>query len=625
MTIKSLNTVRDYIKFNEFQKPKDYFVICPHTNIKVSNIDFRKNLDKINYYLIVQKKHKKGSIICTLIENSLSSIHLMLGIMYSGMIQVPLNIVAGDEQLSYVVNHSDAKIIFVSSKYLDLAQRITSKISRDIEIFEINKDTFVNQLDAPEKIIPEVEGPDYVIAHGRRFAKDEVPYEEIKVDIDQHDPALLIYTSGTTGKPKGVMLSHNNILAGGKNVVLSHKINTNDRALCVLPLFHINGAIVTIIGPLISQSSLVLCERFSVTNFWKFISKFKCTWFSVVPTIISALLNKSSGNEINGLDLSCLRFGRSASAALAPETHKKFEEKFKTTMIETMGLTETCAPILSNPLPPGKIKYGSPGIPYGNKVKIVDKKLKDVTRKTIGQICVKGPNVMKEYYKNPKETKKCFIDDWFLTGDLGFMDEENYVFVQGRIKELIIKGGENISPREIDDVLYKHPSVIEAAAFAVPCSHYGEKIEAGVVLNDKKSLKENDLIMHCKQFLGDFKSPSKIHFFDKLPKGSSGKIQRFKIKNMIDEKEGPKVRKLAIQKAKYVLDEHEACDSKLRSFVGYIILSIIAFIFLAILTIKYEWTFMISIFFHLFAIFREYGVIIIIVAVLLWILHKFKP
>jgi len=395
----------------------------------------------------------------------------------------------------------------VSSKYLNLAQKITANIPHDIEIIEINKDSFVDQL--------------------------ENTHKAIEVDIDQHDPAFLIYTSGTTGKPKGVMLSHSNILAGGKNVMLSHKINTNDRALCVLPLFHINGAIVTIMGPLVSQSSLVLCERFSVTNFWKFISKFKCTWFSVVPTIISALLNKFSEDEINSLDLSSLRFGRTASAALAPETHKKFEEKFKTTMIETMGLTETCAPILSNPLTPGKIKYGSPGIPYGNKVKIVDKKLKDVTRNTIGQICVKGQNVMKEYYKNPEETKKSFIDDWFLTGDLGFMDEENYVFVQGRIKELIIKGGENISPREIDDVLYKHPSVIEAAAFAVPCSHYGEKIEAGVVLNNKKSIKEEDLIIHCKQFLGDFKSPSKIHFLKEMPKGSSGKIQRFKIKSLI--------------------------------------------------------------------------------------------
>jgi len=204
MTIKSLNTVRDYVKFNELQKPKNYFVICPHTSIKVSNKDFRKNLDKINYYLTVQKKQKKGSIICTLIENSLSSIHLMLGIMYSGMIQVPLNIIAGEEQLSYVVNHSDAKIIFVSLNYLELAQKITSKASRDIEIIKINKDTFVDQLETSQK--------------------------EIKVDIDQQDPALLIYTSGTTGKPKGVMLSHNNILTGGKNVSLSHNIKTNDRA-----------------------------------------------------------------------------------------------------------------------------------------------------------------------------------------------------------------------------------------------------------------------------------------------------------------------------------------------------------------------------------------------------------
>ena len=197
MTIKSLNTVRDYVKFNELQKPKNYFVICPHTNIKVSNKDFRKNLDKINYYLTVQKKQKKGSIICTLIENSLSSIHLMLGIMYSGMIQVPLNIIAGEEQLSYVVNHSDAKIIFVSLNYLELAQKITSKVSRDIEIIEISKDTFVDQL--------------------------ETPYEEIKVDIDQHDPALLIYTSGTT-----LNQVHLNLLINFQKLVTekrSHKTN----------------------------------------------------------------------------------------------------------------------------------------------------------------------------------------------------------------------------------------------------------------------------------------------------------------------------------------------------------------------------------------------------------------
>jgi acyl-CoA synthetase (AMP-forming)/AMP-acid ligase II len=507
MSEKLLQTVRDYIYYNELQKPKEDFVICPHSNIKISNESLRKNLDKIHLFLTSKKNQTKGSIICTLIENSLSSIQLMLGIMYSGMIQVPLNLIAGEEQLSYVVNHSGAQILFVSSKYIDLAQKIIANVSRNIEIIEIDKNIFVDQLEG---------------TNNEKIWK-----------IDQDDPALLMYTSGTTGKPKGVMLSHKNILAGGKNVALSHKLKTNDRALCVLPLYHINGAVVTVLGPLVSQSSLILCERFSVTNFWKFISTFNCTWFSIVPTIISSLLNKFSAEEINSLNLSHVRFGRSASAALAPETHRQFEEKFKITMIETMGLTETCAPILSNPLPPGKIKYGSPGIPYGNKVKIVDSELQDVPRNTVGQICVKGANVMKEYYKNPEETKKSFIEDWFLTGDLAIMDSEDYVFVRGRIKELIIKGGENISPREIDDVLYQYPDVIEAAAFAMPCSHYGEKIEAGVVVKNKMSLKSEDLILHCRKYLGDFKTPSKIHFLDELPKGPSGKIQRFKIKDLI--------------------------------------------------------------------------------------------
>jgi len=342
-----------------------------------------------------------------------------------------------------------------------------------------------------------------------------------------------MYTSGTTGKPKGVMLSHENILSGGKNVQISHELKSKDKALCVLPLYHINGLIVTVIGPLVSQSSLVICEKFSATNFWKYISKFKCTWFSVVPTIISSLLNKYSHEEINSLDFSSIRFGRSASAALAPETHKNFEQKFKIKMIETLGLTESCAPILSNPLPPKKSKYGSSGIPYGNKVMIADSKFNEISRNTVGQICIKGKNVMKKYYKNPEETKKSFYKDWFLTGDLGFMDEESYVFVKGRIKELIIKGGENISPREIDDVLYQHPAVLEAAAFATKCEHYGEKIEAGIVLKKNHEVMENELIKHCENLIGKFKSPNKIHFLSELPKGPSGKIQRFKIQDKI--------------------------------------------------------------------------------------------
>ena len=373
-------------------------------------------------------------------------------------------------------------------------------------MIEIEKDSFVNKLDNQKKNL---------------------------AVITKSSNCLLMYTSGTTGKPKGVMLTHDNVINGGKNVMISHKLTSSDKAMCVLPLYHINGLIVTVMGPLVSQSSLVLSEKFSVTNFWKHIDEFNCTWFSVVPTIVSSLLNKYSEKDLINYNISSIRFGRSASAALAPETHKNFEKKFKIKMIETMGLTETCAPILSNPQSPNPIKYGSPGIPYGNDVRILNEKYEEVERNIIGQICVRGKNVMKEYFKNPHETKKSFYKDWFLTGDLGLMDDDNFVFVKGRIKELIIKGGENISPREIDDILYQHPNILEAAAFGVTCDHYGEKIEAGVVLKNKGNTSEEEILNHCKNLLGNFKSPNKIHFFEELPKGSSGKIQRLKISELI--------------------------------------------------------------------------------------------
>ena len=501
-----LETVRDFIDFNSDKNPNLDFITCPNTRKKISNKSLKKNLEKISCYLTVEKKQKKKSLICTLTENSLSGIQLMLGIMYSGMIQVPLNLVAGEDQLAYIIEHSESKILFSTKSNLDLAKRVIKKSNSDVDLIEIDKDDFVDQL---------------------RDQNEEL------CDLKKSNNALLMYTSGTTGKPKGVMLTHDNILNGGKNVLISHELTPLDKALCVLPLYHINGLIVTVMGPLVSHSSLVLSEKFSATNFWKHIEEFKCTWFSIVPTIVSSLLNKYSEIEFKLLDTSSIRFGRSASAALAPETHKKFEEKFKIKMIETMGLTETCAPILSNPPSPNPIKYGSPGVPYGNEVKILDEKFNEVERNSIGQICVRGKNVMKEYYKNPIETKKSFHNDWLLTGDLGLMDSDNFVFVKGRIKELIIKGGENISPREIDDVLYQHPDILEAAAFGDDCSHYGETVKAGVVLKNKDSVSEKDLIEHCSKILGKFKSPDNIYFFDELPKGSSGKIQRLKIKDQI--------------------------------------------------------------------------------------------
>ena len=248
MKEQDLKTVKDYIQFNKQKNPEKSFIICPQTKIEITNNALLTSVKKI-LYLLRSKKQKKGSVICTLIENSLSSVQLMLGIMSAGLIHTPLNLIAGEDQLSYIVDHSDTNIIFASEGQYQLAKKILLNCNREIEIIKINKDTYVENLD-------------------NNFEKEVG-------NIEENDPALLMYTSGTTGKPKGVILSHKNIISGGHNVRISHELNHLDKALCVLPLFHINGLIVTVLGPLVSQSSVVLCERFSVTNFWIFLSKFR--------------------------------------------------------------------------------------------------------------------------------------------------------------------------------------------------------------------------------------------------------------------------------------------------------------------------------------------------------------
>jgi len=274
-----------------------------------------------------------------------------------------------------------------------------------------------------------------------------------------------------------------------------------------------------------------MTARFSVSRFWQQAEKAKVTWFSVVPTIISHLLHGDSAPS----QATCarLRFGRSASSALAVETQSAFQDRFRVPIIETMGLTETAAQILSNPLPPGVRKIGSPGIAHGNEVCILTPQLERAAAMQQGEIAVKGPNVMREYLNNPDATADAFAGEWLRTGDLGHIDSDGYVYVTGRLKELIIKGGENIAPREIDEVLYSEPDVIEAAAFARPCKSYGETVEAAVSVKPGSALSEKDLIALCQRRLGSFKAPENIHFLDELPKGPSGKIQRLKLAALI--------------------------------------------------------------------------------------------
>jgi len=361
------------------------------------------------------------------------------------------------------------------------------------------------------------------------IAPDEASDAPISASVNEEGDALMMYTSGTTGVPKGVVLANRSVIAGGQFVSEAHALTAADRVLAVLPLYHINAQIVTATAPLVHGGGLVLTHRFSVSNFWDLVDRYRCTWLNVVPTIISYLLN-GPDPFVEGLDTSRVRFCRSASAPLPPSQHRAFEEKFKIGVIETMGLTETAAPCFTNPLDPGRRKIGSPGQAFGNEAKVVDAEGNTLPPEAPGEIMVRGPNVMKGYYKAPEETVKALTSDgWLHTGDLAYVDKEGFFFITGRIKELIIKGGENIAPREIDEALLKHPSVLEAAAVGIPDEHYGQEIIACVVLKPGEPCGEEELREFCRKELGPYKTPKTFRFLSELPKGPSGKVQRLKL------------------------------------------------------------------------------------------------
>lgn len=503
-----MNTLRYMIDCQAKEYRDKVFMIAPEPGLFLTYEQLKFDSEQLGKYLM-RRGLSKGDKVSFMLSNGYQTAKIFLGSMYAGLVAAPLNLMAQPSLLEYVLNHSDTRLVFFQEAYRPVLEKALLNVERDILTVSIDIDA--------ENILP----------NDADYSKFILP------DVNEEDDALLLYTSGTMGRPKGVILTHKNLMAGGRFTTMAHALTGKDRALCSLPLYHINGEVVTTIAPLISGGSVVMPHKFSRSNFWKLISDFQCTWFSVVPTIISYLCCDESQKD-ESLNLERLRFGRSASSALPPSLHKTFEEKFKVSIIETLGLTETAAPVFSNPIDPAKRKYGSPGVPVGNEAKIIDNNGNEVPRGRSGEIMIRGDNVTKCYYKEPELTAKAIESDgWFHTGDLGYMDKDGFVFVVGRIKELIIKGGENIAPREIDEALYKHPAVLDAGAVGIPDVQYGENIMVCVVLKPNMMATEKELYRHCREHLGEFKTPGVIKIVEELPKGPSGKVQRLKLRELL--------------------------------------------------------------------------------------------
>lgn len=336
------------------------------------------------------------------------------------------------------------------------------------------------------------------------------------------DVCLFLHTSGTTSRPKLVPLTHGNLTTSIRNIAGHFQLSPSDASLVVMPLFHVHGLIGATLSTLSSGGTAIVPPRFSAGSFWPTARKHRATWYSAVPTIHQVLISRADADEAPRQ--SHFRFIRSCSSALAPATLAQLEDRFSAPVLESYAMTEASHQMTSNPLPPAVHKPGTVGRGANVDVAIMDEAGNLLPVGTPGEVVVRGPNVTRGYHNNPEANATAFTNGWFRTGDRGVMDSEGYVTLIGRIKELINRGGEKISPLEVDAALLTHPAVAEAASFAAPDPKYGEEVHAVVVLKGEATT--TDLQSHCGCRLADFKVPKVIHVVKELPKGPTGKVQR---------------------------------------------------------------------------------------------------
>lgn len=446
---------------------------------------------------------QKGDKVCLLLPNCPEFVSLFLGAPKLGVVLVPLNVLLKAEEVQYIVNNSDATAIVAEARFWPLIEAIRPGCPNVKNLVMVGE--------------AERAG---VIPFSRLLA---APASDVKVEVNPEDDMGIIYTSGTTGKPKGVVLTQENYYVNSWQGVTVSGMKSDERALCILPLFHVNGQVVTVLMPLQAGASLILTEGFSPKTFFENIARYRATTFSGVPTVYSILLNWPEADQY---DLSSLRMCICGAAPMPVEVFTQFEEKFNAKIIEGYGLSEgTCASTI-NPVE-GKRKVGSIGLPFpGQDVRIFDEHDRELPPGQVGEIVIRGRNVMKGYYKNPEATAETLRNGWLHTGDLGYCDEDGYFYIVGRKKEMIIRGGVNIYPKEIEEVLYRHPKVKEAAVIGLPDKIWGEEVGCCLVLKEGEQWNREDVIAYCQEHLADFKCPRQVFFVDSFPKTATGKIQK---------------------------------------------------------------------------------------------------
>ncbi|MBL0730014.1 acyl--CoA ligase [Piscinibacter sp. HJYY11] len=339
------------------------------------------------------------------------------------------------------------------------------------------------------------------------------------------DVGMVLHTSGTTSRPKIVPLSVGNLVASAGNIRTTLQFTEKDVGLNIMPLFHIHGLIAGVLAPLSAGSQVFCTPGFNALKFFAWMDEARPTWYTAVPTMHQAIIGRAKGN-LDVIARHPLRFLRSSSSSMPPQVIKELEEIFKAPLIEAYGMTEATHQMASNPLPPLPRKPGTVGLAAGPEVQIMGEDGRLLGPGEIGEIVIKGPNVTLGYENNPKANAEGYLNGWFRTGDQGTKDADGYISLTGRLKEIINRGGEKVSPREVDEILMDHPAVNQVVCFGMPHPKLGEEVAAVVVLKEGQATTERELQEFVGTRAAEFKVPKKILFMEEIPKGATGKLQR---------------------------------------------------------------------------------------------------
>ena len=491
MTLKSVDTLLDVLHFADSHTA----VIVPELGISVTYDSLRQQVLAMADAL-ASAGIRRGDRVAIVLPNGLPAIVSFLAASIAGT-AAPLNPAYPYEEFLFFLGDIDARALLCPPLGSDFARNAARE--RKIPVFSVEMSDKGN------------------------VAIVDVPSGTSATAPAADDIALILHTSGSTGQPKRVPLRHFNLAVSSANIANTYALSEDDISLCIMPLFHIHGLIGSVMATLVSGGTVVVPGKFNALSFWRTVKEHRVTWFSGVPTMHQLLLARTRHKPA---EAATLRFIRSCSAPLSAELIHRIEAVFGVPFVEAYGMTEAAHQMTSNPLPPRHRIAGSVGVGTGIRMSVMDKEGNHLGTGQRGEVVIQGASVFRGYENNPEANARAFVDGWFRTGDEGLLDADCYLHLTGRIKDIIIRGGENIAPHEVDEILLKHPAVAAAVTFGCPHASLGEEVGAAVVLHESHGATEAALLKHCREMLAEYKCPKKIYLVKSIPTTATGKIRR---------------------------------------------------------------------------------------------------